>query len=218
MNKFVSFAAVLTLALQTVACAAETNVDAQDEAVTVATEANELTALSAAPAEQGLEATVRDNEVVFVAGDAVKHVAFVFDGAYSITEGQPWEGVSDNSNFGVDHVHVQAGRKGSLNPLSWYAARSNRHDISSILGWSDASGSMNFALTGYLFIESHKYRIVLAQQGSGGRNGWWLSSNEPGWTFDSPTFGKKSLRTPDGLFKITGDGASDSTFDVEKAD
>lgn len=65
--------------------------------------------------------TFHDNKLCF---ENVDKVSYTFDGSYSITSGQPWDGISQD---GDKCINIRAGKQGSSKPLNWvYSNIGNR--------------------------------------------------------------------------------------------
>jgi hypothetical protein len=134
--------------------------------------------------------TVHDNEMAFFPSpDSIYLIAgvrFEWDNEYSITPGQPWEGVSVRSARSTDprqgdigYVTAKAGRKGSNTPKDWFENRNQSgsgNKFSNEAGWSNID-SLNFAFTGTLIINGHRYPVIIGQEGYGGANGWWIAGH-----------------------------------------
>jgi hypothetical protein len=147
--------------------------------------------------------TVHDNEMVLSPSfedPDVKPVAFEWDQAYSITPGQPWEGLI--AKIGSGSIIVKAGRKGSNTPQDWFKVRNGGARISN-QGWGNID-SLNFAFTGHLVINDDRYLVVIGQEGFAGTNGWWIAGQGSGWTFHSRIVGDNYILTPDKKWEIKG--------------
>ncbi|CAA0110581.1 Uncharacterised protein [BD1-7 clade bacterium] len=121
-------------------------------------------------------AKLRENEFTLsMAG--ISDFTFELDD-YSITKGQPWEGVSTDETSDSGTLIVKAGRKGSKDVAKWFKDKS---DGGSVVGCSSSSkypDKLNFAFTGTLIFTHGKKTIkcknVLIGQGHSTRNTWWL--------------------------------------------
>ena len=152
----------------------------------------------------GYAVTEHDNVVEFHSqpGDEYSQVTslvFYFDGNYSITSGQPWDGVTTN-NVSADYPAYQAdalaGRHSSDPPSTFFTQRAGGEWITTD-GQPGIAG-MNFAFTGSLEIDGSDYSIVLGQNMCGSRNCWYLGANQSGFKVDTNGW----LLTPDGQYRI----------------
>ncbi len=165
-------------------------------------------------------ATEHDNTVDFSSwpsahacgGSQVNSIVFYYTGEYSVTDGQPWDGVTTNNitsqKGGVPtyQVDVFAGRKASQPPADFFIQRAGTINI----GVSGAAqfDALNFALTGVLEIEGNDYQVVIGQVGvmAGEPNNiWYLGPNESGFNYVKTVYSYDQceyLTTPDGKYRI----------------
>lgn len=169
-----------------------------------------------------ISTTAHDNNVSFAPHNepAIKTMTFEYDNGFSITPGQPWEGLTVSLNKNsydqpVPSMNARAGRHASSTPLDWFNARNHGKKISSMPSWSNI-GTLNFAFTGYLIINGDRYLVVIGQEGLLGTNGWWVAGQDPGWTYHSPAFGPDYLLTPDAKWQIMGDSYVNDNFFLTK--
>lgn len=157
----------------------------------------------------GYAATEHDNVVEFHSkpGDKYSQVTslvFYFDGNYSITSGQPWDGVTTN-NVSADYPAYQAdalaGRHYSDPPADFFTQRAGGKWITMA---PPGIAGMNFAFSGSLEIDGNDYNIVLGQDMCGSRNCWYLGANQSGFEVDANGW----LVTPDGQYRIVADDDS----------
>ena len=218
--KLVLITALLTIGLASCgsgdgdnSCANKTDTTSttQQTTTTPATTETECSLQSATP-NPVVGVTVRDNHVVFGPAtdtkDSIKTVRFEWDNGYSITSGQPWEGVNIATldtlytSQKYTDMNIRAGRQGSNPPLVWFNKRSGDVDvISNEYSWSEID-SLNFAFSGYLIINDDRYLVTVGQEGFGGANGWWVGGQGPGWSRHVPLFGHNYLLTPDKKWRI----------------
>lgn len=169
--------------------------------------------------------TEHDNTVIFTAwptdhpcgvvtGTQVSTIVFYSTGDYSITDGQPWDGVTTNNitsqKGGVPtyQADVLAGRKASESPADFFNGRAGKVNI----GPCGPAGldTLNFALTGVLEIEGNDYPIVIGQVGvNTSSNCWYLGSSEGEFDYSEASYSSGSkvyqcnyLTTPDGNYSI----------------
>ncbi|TXH45257.1 MAG: hypothetical protein E6Q90_00950 [Actinobacteria bacterium] len=133
-------------------------------------------------------------------------MSFDFSGNYSVTEGQPWNGVTGcqvaNGTSGTAancEINVQAGRHNSAGPAQFFA-----QNVSAALCSWECGGSMpsnlNFAITGTITIGGTSYPITLGQGSpSGGEENWWWGG--PGWQVCQSS--SSELCTPDGAWSFS---------------
>jgi hypothetical protein len=220
-HKLVLLAALLTIGL--VACGggsdgdscanktATTSVAKQDVTPKVAVDTGCSSSLLGVDPDPVVGTTVHDNKIQFAPHEhpsSIKSVAFEWDQAYSITPGQPWEGLDvsiEKNGYGdvIPFMTVKAGRKGSSTPQDWFNARNAGAKISDESSWRHV-GTLNFAFTGYLVINDDRYLVTMAQEGLNGTNGWWLAGQQKGWTYQEPFIGDNYLLTPDKKWEIKG--------------
>lgn len=136
---------------------------------------------------------------------AARDLDFNFSENYSVTSGQPWEGVFMNGgNTSNLTITARAGRQSSSAPGDFFAQNLNGggwcglDSLCSLQVNSDGSftaeappSEFNFAFTGTLSIEGNTYPTVLGQIGRSGQasidNCWYIGG--PGWTgysYDQP--------------------------------
>ena len=164
--------------------------------------------------------TEHDNVVEFHSkpGDKfpqVTSIVFYFYGNYSITSGQPWDGVTTNNTSGdypAYQVDALAGRKGSNPPASFFFQHAGNAWISIDDCFDPTNLVLNFAFSGVLEIEGNDYNIMLGQVGCAGGNPWYVGANQMGFTVD----GNGWLLTPDGQYRINSDGSAENEFKVMK--
>lgn len=154
---------------------------------------------------------------------------FVYGGAYVVTAGQPWQGVTSEGGMPGSALEITAaaGRHKSTPPAAWF-----NHNTGLLIGYAledDRPGELNFAFAGTLVISaladgvptrSTSYPIYLGQGSDLLGSDWWFGApitqgNGPGWTITSEGY----LVTPDGLYVVCQKnggyfGASDNAFQV----
>ncbi len=216
--KLVLLTALLTIGLASCgsgdgdnSCANKTDTTntTQQATTTTGTTETECSLQSATPSPV-VGVTVHDNELLFHPDPRsqtsyLRTVGFDWDNGYSITSGQPWEGLNVNTyNYNgqtksyIDVV-AKAGRKGSNTPKDWFNARNGGVKICDI-DWNNID-SLNFAYSGHLVIDNNRYLVVIGQEGYALDNGWWIAGQGPGWTHKTfrPTGGRERnyIVTPD---------------------
>jgi hypothetical protein len=155
---------------------------------------------------------------------------FDYDDAYSVTAGQPWQGVSSNGGMPGSALEVTAvaGRHKSTAPATWFNQRTGL-----LIGYALEDGrpnELNFAFAGTLVVSAladgmtvrtTSYPIYLGQ-GSDFLLGddWWFGApstqeDGPGWTVTSEGY----LVTPDGLYVVCQKnggyfGSHDNAFQI----
>ena len=157
--------------------------------------------------------TEHDNVVEFDSEDNLEEYSIVYywDGDYSITSGQPWDGITTNNvtteyNAGYQ-VDAMAGRHSSGPPADFFNARANGLFATTNSNKSTPSG-MNFAFSGILEINGLDYKIVIGQNGCGTSNCWYVGPNESGFR----AWNDSSILTPDQRFYIYASG--ENTFAI----
>ncbi|MDX2080153.1 MAG: PEP-CTERM sorting domain-containing protein [Terrimicrobiaceae bacterium] len=106
--------------------------------------------------------------------------------AFSITEGQPWDGtvtaVTNSTNSSLCTLTINAGRKNSTEPADFFK---NATSGGAMGGWdviSNAPDKLNFAFVGTLSFDlegtTYSYYIALGQGNQGAINNWWLGGPE----------------------------------------
>ncbi|MBN3034968.1 MAG: hypothetical protein JW861_05235 [Bacteroidales bacterium] len=149
-----------------------------------------------------LDTTEHHNYVQILPDGFNPVMTYIFSGNYSITDKQPWSGVSSStvviSGSNALQILALAGRKGSGGPADWFKTNvSAAINSQSLTGLPD---ELNFAFTGTLTIDGNSYPVTLGQ----GHpelttfNNWWIGG--PGWTI-----GNDSIKTPDGKYVFFGD-------------
>lgn len=140
----------------------------------------------------------------------VSSMEFTPSGAYSITSGQPWEGVSAQTTSSGLSITAQAGRHDSSGPAQWFTQNS-----SAMVGGNSYSASpseLNFAFSGTLTLNGADYDVVIGQGSNGEGNNWWIGGE--GWIQD----GAGTIVSPDQNFVISdasdSGGVSENSFDV----
>ncbi len=163
-------------------------------------------------AAAALATTEHDNVVEFDAENNLDVYSIVYysDGDYSITSGQPWDGITTNNVSGEYNVGYQvnamAGRHSSGPPADFFNARANGLFTTTNSNKGTPS-EMNFAFSGILEINGHDYKIVTGQNGCGTSNCWYVAPNESGFR----AWNDGSILTPDQRFFIY---AGENTFAI----
>lgn len=153
------------------------------------------------PASQSV--SVQTNQLAFNGnnGSGGPPVGYVFSGDYSVTAGQPWQGVTGCPSA-VDNctITVMAGRNKTTPVAQWFTQNAPTAYCTGDCGGSQPS-ELNFAFTGTITINSSSYPITLGQGSSSpGVNNWWFGGS--GWTYQK--VGEwNSLVTPDGQYYLT---------------
>lgn len=159
-------------------------------------------------------------------GSQVNSIVFYYDGGYSVTSGQPWDGVTTNNNavnagYPDYQVDVYAGRKSSEPPADFFNQRAGTTYVGPCNSDTSPFTAMNFALTGVLEIEGNDYQIVIGQAAFSGSNCWFLGPNESGFNLiynnqfiDSERLEEHYLITPDHQYRLglTGIGHADTNI------
>jgi len=121
--------------------------------------------------------TIRDNDFQFTMS-GLTDVRFQ-ETSHSITDNQPYEGVSKS---GANQLRVRAGRKGSEGVAGWFNRET--HGCAVAKTYSDHNpGKLNFAVRGKLALTvgATTYQsepdVFLAQGHAGSSNNWWLGSS-----------------------------------------
>lgn len=166
----------------------------------------------------GITVSVHDNlvQICCPQGNITQQESFTLTG-YTITGGQPWEGVTSSSTSdGVLTIDVKCGRKGSHGPLAWFEDFVTNQSYNAVVE-ADCSNtaanyppsSMNFAITGVLTINvdnggARSYTICLGQTGDMLQNIWYMSGEK--FTYK----GSGQIVTPDGWYTCSGNGNNHS--------
>lgn len=150
-----------------------------------------------------------DNVLNLEAGNSYiseQGISFEWDSGYSITDGQPWGGVSGN---GQPSINVEAGRQGSSGPAQWFNDRAAAAFNDG--PWANSPDELNFAFSGWLTIEGHQYPVVMGQgHDMESANNWWFGGQGSGWGA-----GHGQIVTPDGLYMISvGPEAQSNSFTI----
>jgi len=146
-----------------------------------------------------------------------------YQGAYVISQGQPWQGVeiSGGTPGTALEVSALAGAHSTSAPADWF---NERADL--LLGYGvldDTPSELDFAFAANLVINGSSYPIYLGQGADLAGRDWWLGTpyivDGPAWTRDE----KGYLHTPDGLYVLCKDdggyfGAHSNAFQVITAD
>lgn len=185
------------------------------------------------------EVEIHDNQVVFLQAppsfdtnpppQPTLSFQFVYDGAYVITAGQPWQGVTSDGGMpgSVLDITAAAGRHESAPPATWFNQRTGL-----LIGYAledDRPSELYFAFAGTLVINaladgvptsSTSYPIYLGQGSDLFGTDWWFGTptaqgNPPWWTVTSEGY----LVTPDGLYVVCKKnggyyGARDNAFQI----
>lgn len=114
----------------------------------------------------------------------VSDVTFTFNNQYSITGGQPWNGITTSTDLttpgaSTTAITAEAGRKNSLGPANWFDTQST----AAIGGDADHNGNpseLNFAFAGSLSVDGVSYPVVIGQGSNAQGNNWWIGGQ--GWT------------------------------------
>jgi hypothetical protein len=211
--KLVLLTALLTIGLASCgsgegdnSCAIKTDTTSTTQQATTTTTTTETEcSLQSATPDPVVGVTVRDNRVAILStldSYSIKTIRFEWDNGYSITSGQPWEGITIKSDgtYPVE-MNVRAGRKGSSGPLNWFALHGGLENVISSEKWANID-SLNFAFSGVLIINGDRYSVVLGQEGFAGTNGWWIAGNGAGWLRHNPIFLTSYIVTPDNKWQI----------------
>lgn len=154
---------------------------------------------------------------------------FRFDGGYSITDGQPWSGLSVNTwaaAAGTDgisqaDVNAKAGRHKTNGPANWYHDRAKNQIAAGAFGETKPS-SLNFAFSGWLDVvnnngEKNSYLIVIGQGSNSAGNNWWFGGQTDGWSRGITIFGggNPCMITPDKKYAVFAEGDGANRFRVD---
>lgn len=130
-----------------------------------------------------------NNELKFVFDQKVQSFNFEFTnnvGDYSITPGQPFQGVNVTSEG--NHIwilHIKAGRKGSEEVAKWFNTVGHEHMVAT-QNYAETPSKLNFAVRGTLRLsvllpgakttkEFHCRNFYIAQgHNNRDRNNWWM--------------------------------------------
>jgi hypothetical protein len=142
---------------------------------------------------------------------------FEYSGQYSVSTGQPWEGVSTQPGMPptVLDIIAMAGRHKTTPPATWF------NDATLLrIGYAledTRPEELFFAFSGNLVINGTPYQVYLGQGSSLFTDDWWLGvpNTEPPWTLTAQGY----LQTPDGKYIICQKnggyyGAHDNAFQV----
>ena len=159
--------------------------------------------------------------------------AFTWSNQYSITDGQPWEGVTTGpggSFPGEFQITAQAGRHGSSGPAQWFLSQAQTM-IGGDTWEARVPSDLNFAFSGLLTMTCSSapcgsapvgisnYPIVIGQGSTGTNNNWWIGG--PGWTtavcpqspFQDVGQSQMCMNSPDGSYLMMA-GESEFTFGI----
>lgn len=156
---------------------------------------------SGVPASGPVDTTSHDNRLN-LSLVAVNYTTMSFtETGHFITGGQPWNGVSYTATPAWFYIDVQAGRKGSGGPLTWFNSfLQGGAVINGPYLWTQPT-SMNFAVSGVLSIDANRYNICIGQWGHDDRNIWLVGG--PGFPY------QPEMHTPDGKYWFTPGGSDD---------
>lgn len=138
---------------------------------------------------------------------------------YSVSAGQPWNGVQDcpTTSQECDMV-VNAGRHGTPEVSQWFQGLANNQGSCTYECGSWPPTNLNVAITGTVLFNSNSYPLYLGQgsPAAGSENWWYLG---PGWNFCTvnTTSGKTSqvgYCTPDGQYMVNVSNSSALTMQV----
>lgn len=169
------------------------------------------------PSSTSVAVTERSNSVAIFADPPLptNSISFTWDGGYSITSGQPWDGVTSSENDDQLLITAEAGRSGSSGPAQWFNSMTSL-PIGNDENLDAKPAELNFAFSGTLTIEGHQYPVVIGQGHNMTDDNWWIGGQGSGWT--TYKVAPPTITTPDGLYQITtsGDDADDA-FNVSPA-
>lgn len=126
-------------------------------------------------------ATIRENDVILDI-EGVSDVTLILND-YSITSGQPWDGISTKKESGSQWViTARAGRKGSTNVADWFRSKTDGDDglVVGCDSYDDTPRDLNFAFMGNLSFKRNGknltiFNVVLGQgHNIMQRNNWWI--------------------------------------------
>lgn len=126
-----------------------------------------------APVPIGKE--THDNQVILSFVDLQQYlpeigVSFEYNGAYSISEDQPWDGVNSSVDSGTLDITAVAGRHQTSGPAQWFDSQTGASNH--VIGRAAYQGEMNFAFCGELVIDDETLTTCFGQGSSGGDNIW----------------------------------------------
>lgn len=154
---------------------------------------------------------------------------FRFDGGYSITDGQPWSGVSASTwaaAAGTDgisqaDVNAKAGRHKTNGPANWFNDRAKNQIAAGSFGDTKPS-SLNFAFSGWLDVVDNNgvknsYLIVTGQGSNSDGNNWWFGVQADGWSRGVTIFGglNPCMLTPDKKYAVFAEGDGANRFRID---
>jgi hypothetical protein len=149
-----------------------------------------------------------DNYVYFKPGNFnISGATFDMTG-YSITEGQPWHGVTSDMSGVSFAIDVNCGRKDSVSPAEWFLNSVQGGPVINTLLEDNLPSELNFAVSGILSIGGNAYTIVIGQKGISVGNIWYMG----GVNFKGDS-AYNQMTTPDGKYTF-GEGGSDDIFSV----
>ena len=177
---------------------------------------DEACALQKAPGKT----KIRDNYVEFVHPKAFKEIPVqsvqFYEASHSITDGQPYEGVSSVDDFVLD---VRAGRHGSSEVADYFNAGITGENALGLSTNSDSLPSeLNFAVFGNLSVTIDDttrecQEIRLAQGHVFGYNNWWMAGTK--CKLSQQNHNPPQLRCPCGHTNVTfSQGYADYIFNV----
>ncbi len=159
--------------------------------------------------------------------------AFTWSDQYSITDGQPWGGVTTGPGGefpGEFQITAQAGRHGSSGPAQWFLSQA-QYMIGGDTWEATVPSDLNFAFSGLLTMTCSSapcgsapvgisnYPIVIGQGSTGTSNNWWIGGQ--GWTkavcpqspFSDIGQSQMCMNSPDGSYLMMA-GESEFTFGI----
>jgi len=150
--------------------------------------------------EETLDTTLHDNNFVLLPDGFSPSMSFTWDGNYTITSGQPWEGVSSSGYHSGVQIVARAGRKGSSGNANWFISRVSAAACTTKTYGDEFPAELNFAFTGTLTIDGNAYPVAIGQGHSGAENNWWIGGFN--WIQHGDI---QEIFTPDNKYKITSD-------------
>lgn len=132
---------------------------------------------------QRLNDTIHDNYVYFDC-ESIANFTFVMKG-YSISSGQPWEGITYSTKTDEGVIDAKAGRHGTSEVADWFRNQLNGGQAVGInSGETTSPSDLNFAFYGDMSfnLEGKHYllsSVVIGQGHYSTANNWWFGG--PGW-------------------------------------
>ena len=152
--------------------------------------------------EEPLDTSLHSNNLNILPEGFSPSISYAWDFHYSITSGQPWEGVSSSGYHSGIQITAEAGRHGSEGPANWFKERAPYAASTDANPSTSFPTDLNFAFTGTITINGDSYPITIGQGHTGAQNNWWIGGEDWHWPSDN-SYGE--INTPDGKYRFTED-------------